>query len=74
MGRPTTTLSAAQRRQLDRVARKGERLTKARAALELAHDEVRQAAVDALAAGIPLLRVAQSAGVSRPLIYKWLDE
>jgi DNA invertase Pin-like site-specific DNA recombinase len=42
--------------------------------LAAAKEELREIVFDALAAGIPLRRVADAAGVGHATVYRWLDE
>jgi hypothetical protein len=71
IGRPPLVLTPEQERLLNRVLMEANRL-------EAAKEALRRAAIEAVDAGIPLLRVAEAAGVSqkgsRTTIYRWLDE
>lgn len=67
-------LSADQERRLRRVADTGQALASAKAAARDATDDVKEAVSAALAARVPVSRVAEAAGVERSLIYYWRSD
>jgi hypothetical protein len=73
MGRPPVVLDREQEREMSRVLSAANRVEAAEERLEVAKRALREAALDAVDADVPQLRVIEAASIGRMTLWRWLQ-